>query len=243
MMSHSHCNKLMNPPPLQSTLPFHLFDDKVDVCIVERRLPHWSQAGAICFITFRTQDSMPQAVLEQWFNDRARWLRARKLDPTDASQQKLLQKLGPKVARDFLDAFWNRWHDALDAGHGACLLRRPELGEIVASSLRHFDGERYLMTDFVIMPNHVHLLASFPDERSMLAQCESWKHYTATQINRQLGQKGRFWQQDGFDHLLRSEEQFQYLHRYISQNPAKARLGVGEYIHHSKLIGLDAPPS
>jgi type I restriction enzyme R subunit len=68
----------------------------------------------------------------------------------------------------------------------------------------------------------------------MLAQCESWKHYTAAQINRQLSQKGRFWQQDAFDHLIRTEGQFEYLRRYIAGNPAKARLGIGEFLHYSR---------
>ena len=53
----------MTPPHSQPLLPFHLFDREGEVLIVERRLPHWSQAGAICFITWRTLDSMPQPVL------------------------------------------------------------------------------------------------------------------------------------------------------------------------------------
>jgi type I restriction enzyme R subunit len=92
------------------------------------------------------------------------------------------------------------------------------------------------MLDFVIMPNHVHLLASFPDEKSMLAQCESWKHYTATQINRYLKRAGRLWQQDAFDHLVRSEEQFQYLRRYIAGNPEKAGFRVSELTHYTSDI-------
>ena len=84
------------------------------------------------------------------------------------------------------------------------------------------------------MPNHVHVLAAFPDEESMLKQCESWKHFTAMQINRQLGRKGRFWQQDGFDHLVRSERQFEHLRRYIAENPTRAGLQPGEYLHESK---------
>ena len=87
-------------------------------------------------------------------------------------------------------------------GTAACALRQTELAKIVADSLRHFDGDRYALLDFVVMPNHVHLLATFPDKASMLEQCESWKHFTATRINRRLGTKGRFWQQDAFDHLV-----------------------------------------
>src|SRR5262249_42572849 len=92
----------------------------------------------------------------------------------------------------------------------------------------------YDLTDFVVMPNHVHLLAAFPDETTMLEQCESWKHFTATRINRRLGQKGRFWQQDGFDHLVRSSEQFQHFRHYIADNPRRAHLNRGDFVHYSK---------
>jgi type I restriction enzyme R subunit len=53
------------------------------------------------------------------------------------------------------------------------------------------------MLDYVVMPNHAHILCTFIDEDAMLAQSDSWKHFTATQINRKLGNKKRFWQQDG----------------------------------------------
>lgn len=210
-------------------LPCHVFDHEADLCIVQRRLPHWSQAGALCFITWRTWDSMPQAVLDEWYDDRARWLRAHGIDPSENWRQQL-EKSDRQLAQGFRNEFWNRWQDALDACQGACVLRRPDLARIVSDSLRHFDGERYLMLDFVVMPNHVHLLASFPDEEAMLAQCESWKHFTATQINRRLHQKGRFWQQEGFDHLVRSEAQLEYLRQYIADNPRRAKLQPGEFL-------------
>jgi putative transposase len=92
------------------------------------------------------------------------------------------------------------------------------------------------MLDFVVMPNHVHLLASFPAEDSMLVQCESWKHYTATQINRSLTRHGRFWQQDDFDHLVRNDGQFTFLRRYIAENPEKARLAEGQFKHYSRRV-------
>ena len=107
------------------------------------------------------------------------------------------------------------------------------LAEIISKSLLHFDGDRYEMMDFVVMPNHLHFLATFPDKQSMLAQCESWKHFTATKINAALGQNGRFWQQDAFDHLVRHEAQLARLKDYIAGNPAQARLGPGEYVRRS----------
>jgi type I restriction enzyme R subunit len=84
------------------------------------------------------------------------------------------------------------------------------------------------------MPNHVHLLVAFRDEEAMLMQCESWKRFTAVKINRFLMRKGRFWEQDGFDHLVRTDEHFQHYRRYIARNPMLARLAAGEFIHFSK---------
>ena len=67
----------------------------------------------------------------------------------------------------------------------------------------------------------------------MLKQCESWKRFTSTQINRLLRRTGRFWQADAFDHLVRSEAQFDYLRSYIAENPRRANLKPNEYFHYS----------
>ena len=79
------------------------------------------------------------------------------------------------------------------------------------------------------MPNHVHVLVGGMARESMLAQAEEWKRWTARQINTALGQRGRFWQDESFDHLVRNESAFMKFCRYISENPAKARLKEGEF--------------
>lgn len=166
--------------------------------------------------------------------ERRAWLERHGIDPAAADWQARLQRLRRDEVREFQETISERWNEHLDACHGECVLRRPELSSIVAKSLEYFDGQRYDLTDYVVMPNHVHLLAAFPDEDSMVAQCESWKHFTAHELNKALRRTGRFWQQDGFDHLVRSLEQFEHLQRYIAQNPTKARLTRGEYRHFSK---------
>jgi type I restriction enzyme R subunit len=109
------------------------------------------------------------------------------------------------------------------------VLRRAELAKIVADSLLHFDGQRYHVSDFVVMPNHVHLLVCLLGQTEVESQCTSWKRFTATSINRQLRRQGRFWQEESFDHLVRSVEQFEAIQRYIAANPEKAGLAAGEY--------------
>jgi type I restriction enzyme R subunit len=221
-------------------LPFHLFDGDADVLITQRALPHWAQAGTICFITWRTHDSMPGSVLERWFRNRRNWLEARGVDCGEPGWQRRLKEHDPGVWREFRDIHWNRWHDALDAGHGCCDLRDPLNSEVVSESLRHFNGTRYLLFDYVVMPNHVHLLAAFPSESGMLAQCRSWKHYTARRMNQRRQRAGRFWQPDAFDHLVRTERQFEYLRRYIAANPHRAGLAPGQAPCYSRPLETDA---
>jgi len=122
----------------------------------------------------------------------------------------------------------------LDRGYGECVLKRPELAAIVADSLRHGDGQCYTLGDFVIMPNHVHLLTCLLGGTDSQKQCFSWKKFTATRINRESGRRGRFWQEESFDHLVRTPEQFDYLRRYIADNPAKARLREGDYLYYRR---------
>lgn len=212
-------------------LPMQTFDPRQEFAVVERRLPHWSQAGTIAFITWRTWDSMPAHVIEAWLAERDALLRQHGIDPSRGGWEAGVQTLPARVARALTLSVSARWNEHLDALHGTCVLRRPELARIVADSLRRFHGERYLLTDYVVMPNHVHLLAAFADEGAMLDQCDSWKHFTAREINRAPGRKGRFWQQDGFDHLVRSADDFENYRRYIADNPRQARLQPGQYVH------------
>ncbi len=116
-----------------------------------------------------------------------------------------------------------------------CKLREPHAAQIVVDSLLHFDNDRYLMGDFVIMPNHVHCLVVFPDASQLRKQCYSWMHFTATQINRLFGVTGSFWQEEPFDHLVRSEKQLAYLRDYIAQNPINAKA------QSLASISIDAP--
>ncbi|MCA9154449.1 MAG: transposase [Pirellulaceae bacterium] len=206
-----------------------LFDPQAPVFISEHFRPHWSQAGAVVFITFRTADSIPQEVLRRWEREKNEWIR--KHAATDEPWRLALPKLQPEMRDRFRKTFNRCREDFLDTCHGRCVLRQRNIAKIVADSLLYFDGDRYRMGDFVIMPNHVHLLASFASEDALTAQCRSWLHFTARQINRELRQTGKFWQQEPFDHLVRSVEQYEYLRKYIKDNGIKAGLSQDEYLY------------
>ena len=208
-----------------------LFDPKAEFAVNARMRPHWSQAGAIVFVTFRTKDSVPRSVVERWTREKNEWLHRRGMQVGEMWHDVIL-KLDEVTQREFRKHFNRCREDFLDTCSGRCLLRRPELAKIVAESLLYFDEERYRMGDFVVMPNHVHLLAAFASPENMEKQFDSWLHYTAAQINECIGEQGHFWQQEPFDHLVRSSEQYDYLRRYIKENPTKANLKPGEYHYH-----------
>lgn len=217
-----------------------VFDPKQEVRVTARQLPHWSQAGTVTFITWRTWDSLPEEVVLPWRKERAAWLAKHGVDLEEKGVAKL-REIDPNLLEEYRERFSDRWENLLDECRGECVLRRPELALVVADSLLHFHGSRYLLSDFVVMPNHVHVLVAFADEGALLAQCESWKHYTARLINRKLGRSGRFWQSDAFDHLVRTEEQFEGLRSYVAENPAKAKLRVGEFLSWSSRSAVMTP--
>lgn len=216
---------MQEPPPL-----FEFFDPDQPIAICRRRLPHWFQPDRTYFITFRTADSLPQDVLQRWFAERDAWLTSHSIDPSDGFQEEGLSRLSHELRARYHRRFSEQFHAALDKGCGESVLGRPQIARIVADAFHHFDGERYHLGDFVVMPNHVHLLVRFLGDIAPTRQCKSWEKFTAGKINEVLGRKGHFWQGESFDHLVRSPESFEFFRRYIADNPARAGLPEGKYL-------------
>ena len=122
----------------------------------------------------------------------------------------------------------------LDAGSGSCVLRNPEMAGVVAEALLFFDGERYDMDSFIVMPNHVHVLFRLLGKHKLHNAVKSWKGFTARKINQRLSKKGKFRQEDYWDRMIRNERHFAKCRDYIRTNPLKARLNKGEYIYFTK---------
>ena len=123
------------------------------------------------------------------------------------------------------NAAWRRdVHAALDASHGVCWLRRPSIAALVRDAFLHFHEERYLLHEWVIMPNHVHVLLTPLVETPLSSIVHSWKSHTARRINAALGREGRVWASDYFDRMVRSDDHFTKVADYIRANPVNAGL-------------------
>jgi putative transposase len=206
-----------------------VFDPKREWMDRQGARPHWAQAGTVVFITFGAADAIPRHVLALWDRERRDWLSRRGVTGAD-HWSVLVSSLTPELRETFHREFARKRERELDQCRGECVLKIPELAEIVAGTLHHFDCDRYRLGDYVVMPNHVHLLVTFPNPETLRTQCDSWLHYSAMRINKALGRRGRFWRSEPFDHLVRSPEQLEALRRYIAENPVRAGLRDGEYL-------------
>lgn len=156
-------------------------------------LPHFDMPGTVQAVTFRLADSLPAHVV------------ARLTSMEDSPAKRKLRE---------------EW---LDRGRGACWLRRPELARLVEDALLHFDGERYRLRAWCMMPNHVHVL--FEVGTTPLGEIvKNWKGYSAREANKVLGRRGAFWEEEYWDCYMRDERHFRETVRYLENNPVKARL-------------------
>ena len=207
--------------------PHSYFDPYGEIDVTENRLPHWQQRNVFVFVTWRLGDSLPQVKLDQWKEEQGIWLK-RHPRPWDA-----------RTARRYHKRFSRRIEDWLDQGSGSCILKDPVLARVVADALRHFDGERYELASFVVMPNHVHVLFRPLGSHQIPKIVKSWKWFTARQINRRAGNSGAFWQEDYWDRLIRDPLHFSWCVEYISENPTKAGLRDGQFLLFEKAVRTD----
>lgn len=196
-----------DPAPLDPKTYVGYFDPNEPIGELLGNLPHWRQENVTYFVTFRLADSIPQATLDLWVRERQDWL-IRHPEP------RTLQ-----ARREYYRLFVERFQKWLDAGYGECVLGQSAVREIVAKALKYFDSTRYLLREWVIMPNHVHAIVTPLVGHKLSDIFHSWKSYTANQINRLLKRKYKLWQKEPFDHIIRGPDSLERIERYIHANP------------------------
>jgi putative transposase len=123
---------------------------------------------------------------------------------------------------------------------GSCMLRNPTAAGLVQNAIQHFEGERYLLVAWCIMPNHVHVIFGPLAGNSPSKILQSWKGFTARRANQLLGRSGAFWERESFDHLVRSERSLGWFTEYVHENPVKAGLcaAVKDWPYSSAGVGF-----
>ncbi|MFZ3200922.1 MAG: transposase [Candidatus Acidiferrales bacterium] len=190
-------------------------------------LPHFEGAEVVQHVTFHLADSLPQTVLRRLEAE----LKILPAEKRDAERRKRL----------------DAW---IDAGHGSCVLGNPGIASMAQESLLAFDSQRYRLLEWVVMPNHVHVLFQPVNGWTVAKIVASWKMFTARKIcdelrsanreigvprnnqpaNREIGVPrdvpggGPVWHREYWDRYIRDQRHFDKAVEYIRQNPVKAGL-------------------
>ena len=199
-------------PDAMATASEHFFSRFAQAEVHTRNLPHWAANKSLIFITYRLADSMPAAKLRAWQVERDEWLRIHP-EPWDAA-----------TASEYYETFPAKLDEMLDAGYGSCILGREDCRNIVTENLLHFNGERYVLHAFVVMPNHVHVLLEIERREDLAKIVQGWKSYTSKRINEVVGSEGQVWQREYYDRLIRNAEHYERTVEYIRKN---ARVAEG----------------
>jgi len=158
-------------------------------------LPHFDAGAVVQTVTFRLADSLPREFYEK----------AAAIASNSIERFLLLEK-------------------GIDLGRGRCLLNDHVNAKIVRGMLQHFDGERYRLLAWVIMPNHVHALIEQVSGHSLSSVVQTWKSFSAHAINKNRNGIGSVWSPDYFDRFIRDAAHYDSAKHYIEHNPVKARL-------------------
>jgi REP element-mobilizing transposase RayT len=160
-----------------------------------RRLPHLYDTEHAVFLTWCLRDSLPP----------------NRIFPADA--------LSSGQAFAVMDRLLD------EARIGTFYLRQPDIADMVVEAI-HYNANvlgHYLLHAFVVMPNHVHLLATPVAALPKLTR--SLKGITAKRANAILKLLGQpFWQEESYDHLVRHEREYEKIVKYIEENPVRAAL-------------------
>jgi REP element-mobilizing transposase RayT len=206
-------------------------------------VPHCDAPGITQFVTLRLVDSLPAS-------KRSEWEHLLKMEITEAGAPACsrLKPCGTSVivqepANEKLDRNANaqsrsqtgapmrtagrerrrKLEAYLDRGLGSCWLGRPAIATIAEGALRFFDGQRYELGAWVIMPNHLHVLVDVWDT-PLSGMIKSWKAFVARESNKILGRHGAFWEREYLDTVVSDEAHWRRAVRYIVNNPVKAGL-------------------
>jgi REP element-mobilizing transposase RayT len=105
--------------------------------------------------------------------------------------------------------------------------------QVVLRHCLHDHGVKLQVHGLVVMPDHVHIIFTplKDDEGNPFGLAEIMsgiKGASAHSVNKALNRRGRVWQDESFDHVLRSDESTYSKVLYICENPVRKGLVATE---------------
>ncbi len=123
------------------------------------------------------------------------------------------------------------------------LFQRDEVAELmVATFVKYRNAGEFELHEYVVMPNHVHLLLSLNDQQQLGRAVQLIKGGFSHSLRKHGVAFPMVWQQRYYDRRVRDADEFAEFSRYIRQNPVRKGLAEvpEDYPHSSagRLPGL-----
>jgi REP element-mobilizing transposase RayT len=169
-------------------------------------LPHFDSEHVVQHVTFHLADSLPATALSKMRN--------------------LVQTIPAERRQAELRIRIEAW---MDAGHGCCILAQDAAGYLVQDTLLTFDGTRYHLLAWVVMPNHVHALLQPKPGWPLPHIMSSWKSFTGRRLAPLMTKATgtlvkHVWHREYWDRFIRDRNHLTIATEYIHNNPVKAGL-------------------
>jgi REP-associated tyrosine transposase len=105
------------------------------------------------------------------------------------------------------------------------LLQSERTASLLVDVLHHYRAQgKYLLHEFVVMPNHFHLLITPLDDTTLEKALQLIKGGFSFRRGKELGLRGEMWETSFYDHRARSAAEYAKLRDYIRENPVKRGL-------------------
>jgi putative transposase len=119
------------------------------------------------------------------------------------------------------------------------LFRAEPWASLFIDTLYHYRGSAYLLHEFVVMPDHIHLLIT--PISSLEKAVQFIKGGFSYRARQELGSNLEVWQTGFSDHRIRDAEDYAQNVEYIRQNPARKGIvvSVEDYPYSSASAGLE----
>jgi REP element-mobilizing transposase RayT len=195
-----------------------------------RHLPHYQPPEAEFHVVFRLTGSLPAEVVER-LREQRNLERTRIISPGGDAQTQTDRA-------HFNGPYFTNFDKLLDGSSaGPRWLADERIAAMVAEAIHFRDKKQYDLYAFTIMSNHVHMV--FATVRRAVVRHSSpqacptntvteilqkLKWNTALKANRILHRSGAFWQDESYDHVIRTDEELARTIQYVLNNPVEAGL-------------------
>ena len=105
------------------------------------------------------------------------------------------------------------------------VLTTPGIPDIIFQCFNWLEtNERLRWMCIMVMPDHIHVVFQLGNKQTLSGLLQSFKRFTANQINAHLVRTGPLWQVNYYDHGIRRDESLNEIIRYCYENPVRKGL-------------------